>query len=102
MVRKRVYHYKYMDSWGKVHKTSLPDKNEFYGGLNIEDFEHAKRLWKHSKLKIIGVYHDLYVENDVLLLPDLFENFRNKCIEIFTYSVLISTRIIMAGISKKN
>ena len=28
-------------------------------------------------------YHDLYVQSDTLLLADLFENFRDKCIEIY-------------------
>ena len=28
-------------------------------------------------------YHDLYVQSDTLLLAGVFENFRNKCIEIY-------------------
>ena len=28
------------------------------------------------------MYHDLYVQCDKLLLADVFENFRDKCIEI--------------------
>ena len=28
-------------------------------------------------------YHDLYVQSDTLLLADVLENFRNKCIEIY-------------------
>ena len=28
-------------------------------------------------------YHDLYVQSDTLLLSDVFENFRDKCIEIY-------------------
>ena len=28
-------------------------------------------------------YHDLYVQRDTLLLADVFENFRDKCIEIY-------------------
>ena len=32
--------------------------------------------------KNIGDYHDLIVRSDTLLLADVFENFRNKCIEI--------------------
>ena len=31
---------------------------------------------------IVGEYHDLYVQSDSLLLAYVFENFRNKCIEI--------------------
>ena len=29
------------------------------------------------------MYHDLYVQCDTLLLADVFENFRDKCIEIY-------------------
>ena len=29
----------------------------------------------------IGDYHDFWVQNDTLLLADVLENFRNKCIE---------------------
>ena len=28
-------------------------------------------------------YHDLYVQSDTLLLADVFDNFRDKCIEIY-------------------
>ena len=31
----------------------------------------------------IGDYHDLYIQNDTLLLADVFQNFRNKCAEIY-------------------
>ena len=34
-------------------------------------------------LKNLGDYHDLYVKCDTLLFADVFENFRNKCIEIY-------------------
>ena len=30
-----------------------------------------------------GDCYDLYVRSDTLLLADVFENFRNKCIEIY-------------------
>ena len=29
----------------------------------------------------IGDYHDLYVQSDALLLPDVYQNFRNTCLE---------------------
>ena len=31
----------------------------------------------------IGDYHDLYVQTDTLLLAEVFETFRDKCIEIY-------------------
>ena len=39
-------------------------------------------VFKKFKLKNLGDYHDLYVQSDTLLLADVFENFRNMCIEI--------------------
>ena len=42
-----------------------------------------KMYEKHFKLKIFGEYHDLYVQYDMFLLADVFENFRNKIIEIY-------------------
>ena len=35
------------------------------------------------KIKNRGEYNDLYVQCDTLLLADVFENFRDKCIEIY-------------------
>ena len=52
---------------------------------NITDADqrHAKRIFKSLNNKNLGDYHDLYVQNDTLLLADVFENFRNMCIEIY-------------------
>ena len=44
---------------------------------------HAKKVFKIFNNKIIDDYHDLYVQSDTLLLADVFESFRNKCIEIY-------------------
>ena len=41
------------------------------------------KVFEEFKLKNLGSYHDLYVQSDTLLLVDVFENFRNKCIEIY-------------------
>ena len=87
LLRKGVYPYEYMDSWEKFDETSLPNKEAFYSSLDMEDitdvdYRHAKRVFKSLNNKILGDYHDLYVQGDTLLLADVFENFRNKCIEI--------------------
>ena len=34
-------------------------------------------------MKNLGEYHDLYVQRDTLLSADVFENVRDKCIEIY-------------------
>ena len=47
------------------------------------DFAHAKRVCKNFKIKNLGEYHDLYVQGDTLLLADVFEKFRNMCLEIY-------------------
>ena len=77
-----------MDSWERFNETSLPDKKAFYSELNLEDitdkdYAHAQKVFEEFKLKNLGDYHDLYVQSDTLLLADVFENFRNKCIEIY-------------------
>ena len=77
-----------MDSWVRFNRTSLPDKKAFYSELNLEDitdkdYAHAQKVFEEFKLKNLGDYHDLYVQSDTLLLADVFENFRNKCIEIY-------------------
>ena len=77
-----------MNSWEKFAETSLPDKNAFYSEFNLEeitneDYVHAQKVFEEFKLKNLGYYHDLYVQSDTLLLADVFENFRNKCTEIY-------------------
>ena len=47
------------------------------------DYRHAKKVFKNFNNKNLGNYHDLYVQSDTFLLADVFENFRNKCIEIY-------------------
>ena len=42
-----------------------------------------KEYSKNLGIKNLGDYHDLYVQSDTLLLADVFENFRNKHIEIY-------------------
>ena len=88
LLRKDVYPYKDMDSWEKFDETSLPDKKDFYRNLDLEhivdlDYAHAQKVWDVFEIKNLGEYHDLYVQSDTLLLADIFENFRNMCLNIY-------------------
>ena len=85
--RKGVYLYEYMDSWERFDETSLPDKKYFYSELNLEDisdnhYNHAQKVFEEFCADV-GDYHDLYVQCDTLLLADVFEKFRDKCINIY-------------------
>ena len=44
---------------------------------------HAKRVCKDFEMNNLGEYYDFYVQSDMLLLADVFENFRNMCLEIY-------------------
>ena len=48
-----------------------------------EDYTHAQKIFEELKLKNLGDYHDLYIQSHTLLLADVYESFRNKCIEIY-------------------
>ena len=86
--RKGVYPYEYMDSLERFEETKLPPKEAFYSNLknediSDEDYTHAKKVWDVFEMKYLQDYHNLYNETDVLLLADVFENFRNLCLEIY-------------------
>ena len=51
--------------------------------ITYSDYNHAKRVCKNFEIKYLGEYHDLYFKRDILLLVDVFENFRKMCVEIY-------------------
>ena len=88
LLRKGVYPYEYMDSWERFNETSLPPKKAFYSKLDLEnikdkDYNHAQKVWEVSGINNLGECHDLYVQCDTLMLADVFEKFRDTCIEIY-------------------
>ena len=48
MLRKGVYPCEYMDDWEMFNKTSLTEKEDFYGHVNMEDITDAD--YTHRKI----------------------------------------------------
>jgi len=82
-----VHPYDYVNCMDKLSERSLPPKDKFYSRLNDEDvtdddyYNHAKTVWREFGMKTLRDYLKLYNITDVLLLADVFENFRDVCLE---------------------
>ena len=88
LLRKGVCPYEYMDDWDKFNEEKLPNKSDFYSSLNMEDiseidYRHALKVFNKFNIKNLGEYHDLYVQSDTILLADVFESFRNLCLNTY-------------------
>ena len=86
LFRKGVYPNECIDSWEKFYETTLLPKETFCSNLNLEDisdenYAHAKKVWDVFEIRNLGEYQDLYVQSDILLLADVYENFRNMCLD---------------------
>lgn len=86
--RKGVFPYDYVDSYDRLSEIALPSKEQFYNRLNdehisTEDYTFACDVWEKFQIKTIEEYSNLYMKTDILLLADVFENFRNICHEIY-------------------
>lgn len=67
-------------------KDKLPDIEHFYNQLTGEackesEYQLAERIWEKFNCKTLGEYSDIYLQTDVLLLVDIFENFREECLQ---------------------
>ncbi|CAB4024062.1 Gastrula zinc finger, partial [Paramuricea clavata] len=51
--------------------------------ISDADYDHATRVFEAFSCQSMGDYHDLYLKSDVLLLADVFENFRNVCLKAY-------------------
>ena len=86
--KKVIFPYEYLNSFDRFNETELPEKEKFYSRLsntNVsdDDYNQAMNVWKTFNMKTFGGYHDIYLKTDVLLLADIFENFRKLCLNYY-------------------
>ncbi|MEL7079369.1 MAG: hypothetical protein AAGM46_26060, partial [Cyanobacteria bacterium J06582_2] len=88
LLGKGSYPYEYMDSFDKFEIPQLPPKDQFNSKLNNqsitdEKYQQCVHLWEKFNMRNMGDFHDLYLRQDILLLTDVFENFRNLSCEYY-------------------
>ena len=75
-----------MDSFERFQEPLLPPKDAFYSSLAEEDiseidYTHTQRVFNHFHITDLGDYHNFSLLTDMLLLADVFENFRDMCLQ---------------------
>ena len=81
-----MYPYEFMTDSTKFDEPHLSPKDKFYNALQErditdEDYDRARDVWTAYKCKTMKDFHDAYLMTDVLLLADVYENFRSICIK---------------------
>ena len=84
--QKGFFPYDYMDDIEKLKVKKPPTQEVFYSkltghGIDNINYQHVLKVWKTWKMKTFKDYLKLYNETDVLLLADVFENFRDVCLK---------------------
>ena len=88
LLRKAVYPYDWVTEFKKFNHPSLPTIQDFHSKLRDKDcsqaeYNHAQEVWRSFDCQTFKDYADLYLKTDVLLLADIFENFRDICITTY-------------------
>jgi len=81
---KGLFPYDWFDSYDKLNVNGLPP-SPWYNKLTNEIIDAQQAHEEYNKLNFttFGQYHDYYMMKDVLLLTDVFEEFRRSCVEEF-------------------
>lgn len=86
LTSKGIFPYDYFDGKDRFDDIALPSIEQFYSKLSNtkcseRDYAKAKIVWDSLKCETFRDYHDIYLKTDVLLLADVFENFRDVCMD---------------------
>ena len=99
--QKGFYPYEYMRDFEKF-KEELPSKEKFYSSLTDrkisgKEYENVLNVWNKFEMKKMKDYDDLYLKCYVLILPDVFEKFRNNSLK--NYGLCLSHYLSAPGLS---
>ncbi|KAK9803622.1 hypothetical protein WJX72_006416 [[Myrmecia] bisecta] len=88
LLRKGVFPYEWLDDPAKLRARQLPSREDFVSGLNDTEcseteYAHAQNVWRVFKCKVFQDYLDLYLLGDVMLLSDVFQNFRKFAMDTY-------------------
>ena len=88
MLKKGIYPYDHIQSYEILNQTTLPPRKAFYSKLSNkkcgkEEYQQAEKVWKLFNCKTFMDYHNLYLTSDVLILADVWENFKLVCKKIY-------------------
>ncbi|XP_057335085.1 uncharacterized protein LOC130673889 [Microplitis mediator] len=93
VTRKDVFPYEYITNIDKLNDRQLPDQNSFFSklsntGISDDNYSFIQLVWNKFNITTSGAYSDLYLKTDVLLLADVFENFRQSCLNNYNLDPL--------------
>jgi RNase P subunit RPR2 len=88
LLRKGVFPYEHMTNKDRLTDTCLPSQTQFYSHLTDDtvsdaDYSHAQDIWAKFGMNNMQEYHDLYLQTDVILLTDVFEEFRKMSLNFY-------------------
>ena len=83
--------YEFIDPISKLDFVGLPSKEAFYSSLDKDnvsagDYQHAQTVFNTMLCVLIRDYLLVYLNTDVLLLADAFENIRSICISDYNWT----------------
>ena len=81
LLQKGVFCYSYLDDFERFLEKQLPTREKFFNDIGQKhisegEYAHAQKVWERFSCQTLGQYHDIYLLCDVLMLSDIFQNFR--------------------------
>ncbi|XP_074035421.1 uncharacterized protein [Leptinotarsa decemlineata] len=85
LTEKGVMPYDHIDSFDRFDESCLPPIDASYNKLGDKPcprilYQRAQDVWNSFSCQTLGQYVDLYMKTDILLLADVFEQFRGSCL----------------------